>query len=339
MATPDTAYVNSVREQLLSRRARLEDVLARSEEEQFSRLLHEVDHALEKIDAETYGLCEVCHDTVETDRLIADPLVKVCLGCLSPAQQRSLEYDLELAAQIQQVSLPACDTSFSGWDICYHYQPAGVISGDYCDLISDGKGGLYFILADVAGKGVAAALLSSNLRAMFRALIPMNFRVENLLAHASRLFRESTLPTQYATLVFGHATAAGELQLVNAGHLPALLVQKSGITIFESNNLPLGMFGNQEFTASRALLAPDDTLVLYTDGVTEAQNAAGEEYGVDAVRRLVEQKGMGCPEKLVHACREHLQLFRGDGARADDETLLAIQYTPAAGAAAGSRLS
>lgn len=331
MATPDTAYVNSVREQLLVRRARLEDVLARTEEEQYSRLLHEVDHALEKFDDETYGLCEVCHDPVESERLLADPLVKVCLGCLTPAQQRFLEYDLELAAQVQKVSLPACDTAIPGWDICYHYQPAGVISGDYCDLVSDGKGGLYFILADVAGKGVAAALQSSNLRAMFRALIPLNLGTEKLLAHASRLFRESTLPTQYATLVFGHTTVSGEMELINAGHLPAFLIQATGVTTFESTNLPLGMFGNQEFAARRALLAPGDTLVLYTDGVSEAQNPAGEEYGVDAIRRLVEQQALNCPEKLVHAYREDLQLFRGNGERRDDETLLAIQYTPTAG--------
>ena len=100
--------------------------------------------------------------------------------------------------------------------------------------MSDGKGGLNFILADVAGKGLAAAMLSSNLRAMFRTLIPLDLGTEKLLAHASRLFRESTLPSHYATLVFGKTTASGEMEIVNAGHLPVLLVQKTGITVFEA---------------------------------------------------------------------------------------------------------
>jgi sigma-B regulation protein RsbU (phosphoserine phosphatase) len=330
MAIADTGFVPNVREQLLDRRARLEGVLGRNDTAQLNHLLQEVDQALQRIDVGKFGVCEVCHDPIESERLLTDPLMRVCLGCLSPAQQRALEYDLELAAQIQNGLLPPPDLSIPGWEVSYHYRAAGVVSGDYCDLMSDGKGGLYFVIADVAGKGVAAAMLSANLRAMFRTLIPLNLGTEQLLAHASRLFCESKLPTQYATLVFGRTTATGELEIVNAGHPPALLVQQSGITVFESTGLPLGMFCNQQFTASRSLLGPGDTLVLYTDGISETQNLAGEEYGNQALRALIEQKGLCCPENLVAACREHLDAFRGACERHDDETLLAVQFAPTA---------
>ncbi|HVP56063.1 MAG TPA: PP2C family protein-serine/threonine phosphatase [Candidatus Eisenbacteria bacterium] len=326
MATIETGYLQTAREQLQSRRERLENVLHEHPTEQLSQLLTEVDQALERIDTGHYGECAVCHGTVETDRLLHDPLVSVCLECLSPTQQRALEYDLELAARIQNGLLPAPDVSIPGWQVAYHYRPAGVIGGDYCDVISDGRGGAYFLIADVAGKGVAAAMLTANLRAVFRALVPLGMPVEELLAHANRLFCEGKLPMQYATLVFGYSSPAGELKLVNAGHLPAFLVHGSGVDQMESGGLPLGLFCEQQFIAESAELVPGDMLVLFTDGVSEAQDARGEEYGVGKLLTLIEEGKFSCPEKVIEACRDCLQDFRGDTPRADDETLLAIQF-------------
>jgi sigma-B regulation protein RsbU (phosphoserine phosphatase) len=328
MAIADTPFTGNTREQLLDRRARLEDVLTRNESEQMQRLLDDVDHALERMNVGKFGYCEVCHDTLESDRLLSDPTITVCLGCLSPAQQRSLEHDLELAAEIQRGLLPPSDITIPGWDVAYHYRPAGVVSGDYCDLISSGDGGLYFLLADVSGKGIAAALLSANLRAVFRALIPLGLSMEKMLAQASRLFCESTLSTQYATLVAGRVTPGGDMEIVNAGHLPIMLAGESEVTVFESKDLPFGMFCDQEFTAAKTRLQPGDTLVLFTDGISEAQNHAGEEYGIQPLRFLVEGQPRTCPNLLVRACREHLDGFRAGRERTDDETLLAIQYQP-----------
>ena len=217
--------------------------------EQLHELLGQVDQALARIDEGTFGVCEVCHDTVEEERILHDPLTSVCLGCLTPNQQRALEYDLELAARIQNGLLPATDVAIAGWEIAYHYRPAGVVGGDYCDVIPDGRGGLYFIIADVAGKGVAAAMLTANLRAVMRALVPLNLPLQKMLSQANRLFCESKLPMQYATLVVGHSSATGAVELVNAGHLPALLVRGSQVECFDSNDLPLGMFCDQEFTS------------------------------------------------------------------------------------------
>ncbi len=326
MATIETGYVQTAREQLQARRERLESVLEEHPTEQLNQLLTQVDQALERIDTGHFGMCTVCHETVEADRLMHDPLVSVCLGCLSPAQQRSLEHDLELAAQIQRGLLPPPNVEIAGWDIAYHYRPAGVISGDYCDLLGWDDGGLQFLIADVSGKGIAAALLSANLRAVFRALIPLGLSLDKTLAQASRLFCESTLPTQYATLVAGRVSADGELEMVNAGHLPVLLAGEHGMRIFESTDLPFGMFCDQQFTSTKTRLFQGDTLVLFTDGISEAQNRSGDEYGVQALKNLLQEKGLCCPERLVEACRERVKQFRGGSERADDETLLAMQY-------------
>ncbi len=124
------------------------------------RLLEEVDSALDRIDRGAYGVCEVCQGTVDEEVISENPLARVCLECLTPKQQRALEYDLELAGEIEKGLLPHSDVAFAGWETCYHYQAAGVVSGDYCDLIPGVNGELHFVMADVSGKGVAAAMLS-----------------------------------------------------------------------------------------------------------------------------------------------------------------------------------
>ncbi len=329
MAIGDTTYVSNVREQLLAGRARLSDVLNQSDSERVLQLLGEVDSALERIDHGTFGVCEICEGTVDEPLLRDNPLARVCLECLTPKQQRALEYDLELAAQIQKGLLPPCDLAIAGWEICYHYQPAGLVSGDYCDLIEGKNGELYFVMADVSGKGVAAAMLSSNLRAIFRSLIPIGLPVGELVSRANQLFRQSALPSQYATLVCGKITAQGDMEIVNAGHLPAVLAGAWGTVVFDSTTQPLGVFDGQEFSAAATRLVPGDTLVLYTDGISETENDAGDEYGVERIKHMIEEHRAGCPVQLVDACKAHLTSFRGGQERFDDETLLAMQFAPA----------
>src|SRR5215216_489006 len=130
-----TVIDSAMREQLLERRHRLEAAAAEGEDAaQLRRLLGEVDAALARMDEKTFGLCEICQAPVEADRLIADPLVCVCLGCLSPRQRRALEEDLELAAQIQAGLLPCREFRHDGWQVSYHYEAASLVSGDYCDF-------------------------------------------------------------------------------------------------------------------------------------------------------------------------------------------------------------
>jgi sigma-B regulation protein RsbU (phosphoserine phosphatase) len=174
-------------------------------------------------------------------------------------------------------------------------------------------------------------MLSSNLRAVFRSLIPIGLHTEELMSRANQLFRQSALPNQYATLVCGKATQGGDIEIVNAGHLPVLLGHSAGITVFESTSQPLGMFDDQRFVAAKHKLLAGETLVLYTDGISEAENDDGEEYGVDRLRALVGRHCSACPVQLIDACKNHLNSFRGRRERFDDETLLAIQYAPVAG--------
>src|SRR5215472_11789393 len=146
-----------LREQLEVRRAELNIVIQEGASSgPCQELLHEVDAAIERMENGSFGICEVCHDPVEKERLLADPLARLCLDHLSSDEQRALERDLELAARVQRRLLPQSNVQFRDWQIRLHYKPAGLVSGDYCDLIvpeeEDGK--LVFLLGDVSGKGV-----------------------------------------------------------------------------------------------------------------------------------------------------------------------------------------
>ena len=169
---PDTTE-SFLHDQLVARRQRLESSarvvgLAGG----IAELLSEVDAALARIETGTYGLCESCHDTIEKDRLLADPLVRLCLDHLTEGQRRALEQDLEFAGQLQRGLLPQANLQFGGWAVSYHYRPLGLVSGDYCDLVAreNGSTDLFFALGDVSGKGVAASMLMSQLHAIFRTL-------------------------------------------------------------------------------------------------------------------------------------------------------------------------
>jgi sigma-B regulation protein RsbU (phosphoserine phosphatase) len=144
-----------------------------------------------------------------------------------------LEHDLELATRIQRGLLPDPAQALDGWEFAYHYQPARIVSGDYCDIVA-ADGAMYFLLGDVSGKGVAASMLMSHLHAMVRALISVGLPLSALLERASRVFCESTLPMHYATLVCGRATADGEVEICNAGHVPPIVVRAGGITLLEA---------------------------------------------------------------------------------------------------------
>src|SRR5262244_583386 len=170
-----------LREQLLERRGKLQTASHSHETVEVRRLLDEVDAALRRMDDGSYGLCDACHDPIEPERLLADPLTRLCLGDLTVDQQHALEDDLQLASQIQKGLLPSRDYKVDGWEIAYYYEPAGLVSGDYCDLISKPDQSLYFIVGDVSGKGVAASMLMAHLQAMFRTLTSINLPLGQLL--------------------------------------------------------------------------------------------------------------------------------------------------------------
>jgi sigma-B regulation protein RsbU (phosphoserine phosphatase) len=315
-----------VRGQLMDRHQKLETALVKfSESGRLRQLLQEVDAALDRLSAGSYGVCEVCHDPVEPERLIADPLARFCLDHLSPREQRMLERDLEMAAKIQSGLLPQPDCTFGSWQVARHYEAAGPVSGDYCDLAPDGDGSLFFMLGDVSGKGVAAAMLMTQLHAMFRSLKSVGLPLTEIVERASRLLCESSLPTQYATLVCGKADPEGAVEICSAGHLPVLWLNGGDVRTIDSTDLPVGVFSEQEFSSHTVRLQPGDALLLYTDGLSEARDLHGAEYGIERLTRLAPAIRESSPRAMIDACLEDLQVFGGGAPNSDDLTIMAIR--------------
>jgi sigma-B regulation protein RsbU (phosphoserine phosphatase) len=314
-----------LRDQLLLRRERLEQAMARGQAVNALKLLEEVDQALARMESGSYGLCDQCHSAVEPDRLMADPLLRFCIDHLPPEKQRALEADLELAAKLQTRLLPPKDFQCDGWRVAYHYEPAGIVSGDYCDFVQGRDGSLYFALGDVSGKGVAASLLMSNLSAMFRTLAPLDVAVADLMSHANRVFCESTLPSQYATVVLGKAMTDGTVELANAGHLEPIVIGSGATKKIASTGLPIGLFRDEPVRSTTFRVQPGEVLVLYSDGVTETANDRSEDYGADRLAIIAAECLKSSPSEAVARCIADVAAFRGSVGAADDQTLMVIQ--------------
>ena len=311
---------------LLNRRQRLGSAVpAGAQRSEIQRLIADVDAALQRMEAGTYGLCESCGDPVEGERLAADPLARFCIDHLSAREQNALERDLQLASRVQRALLPNADVQVPGWDVRYHYEPAGVVSGDYCDVVARDNGDLFFIVGDVSGKGVAASILTGHLHASFRTLVALGLSVRDLVDHVNRLFCESTMDAHYATLVCGRASPSGDLELCIAGHVPPLVVRDGKVAPIDVQGFPIGIFCAVPFTAHTLRLAPGNLLFLYTDGLSDARNASDEDYGVERIVKMLERHACRSTQELVQAWRQEIASFRGDTPRADDLTFMVIR--------------
>jgi sigma-B regulation protein RsbU (phosphoserine phosphatase) len=321
-----TAIEPILHQQLIDRREKLQVATQTANPtSELNRLLKEVDAALLRMESGTYGLCDVCHDPVETDRLLADPLTRLCIDHLSPREQRALEDDLELAARIQNGLLPKPSLTIDGWDVAYHYEPAGLVSGDYCDLIRSEDNTFHFMVGDVSGKGIAASMLMAHLQATFRTLVSTNLPLDQMLERASRMFCESTLPTHYATLVCGKVGTDGTVEISNAGHLPPLVIQSGEARSIEATGLPLGMFSSEQFSVTQFHMKKGDTLLIYTDGLSEVQDDHGTEYGVDRLQEVLAANNHRAPREIISNCIRELNGFSNSGLPADDLTVMAIK--------------
>jgi len=326
MSATIRATTPDLRSELINWRERLESVSIASQENiELSGLLREVRSAIERLSApESYGVCQICHDLIGQAAMNADPLARACLNCLTPEQLAELDDDLGRAWLIQGEFLPKQDFKFNGWEVSYYYEPAGRLSGDYCDLVSTDAGDLYFLIGDVAGKGVAASLLMSRLHAIFRSLITARLPVNELVERANHLFADTTMRPYYATLVCGRASAHGDVEICNAGHCPPLLLRGQAVTPVAATGLPVGMFCQERYETVRFNLKRNDRLLLYTDGLSEARNAATEEYG----DRLKNTLGV-CADlqatKVVTRLVADMREFSSGNPLNDDLTVMAIE--------------
>jgi len=239
-----------------------------------------------------------------------------------------LQTQLELARQVQLRLLPERRCCLSDWEVAFSYEAAGFVSGDYIDLIPAGADAFYFALGDVSGKGVAASMLMSHLHATLRTLLPSNRTIEEVVTTASSTFCQSALPAQFATLVLGKADRSGNVELVNAGHNPVLLVEGAEVEVIAAASLPLGMFCSTEFASVKRRVSPESTLFLYSDGITESTDEAGNEFDQNRLANTLLQSRNQLPSAVVETIQRTIIGYTNGAQPSDDRTMLALRWSP-----------
>jgi len=250
------------------------------------------------------------------------------------AERSKLEQEMDIARTIQTQLLPTSFPEPPGWDIYGFSVPARQVGGDCFDVIDLGDGKLAITIGDVAGKGTPAAILMANIQAAVRALAESGVEPRQLMRHVNRIAHSYTGDSEFITFFYCVLdTRTGEIRYVNAGHnLPCVLRSDGEKEFLDKGGLIVGIMSDVEYEDAVVSLGPGDSIVLFTDGVTEALNPEEEMFGDERLEGLlVEHRHLGARdiEKRVYT---ELTGFVAGAAQADDITMVVVKCY--AGAAA-----
>jgi serine phosphatase RsbU (regulator of sigma subunit) len=242
----------------------------------------------------------------------------------------ALHKELELAARIQADLFPAALPRIAGYDLAARNRPARQCGGDYYDVlpVPGGTGSrMLFCVADVSGKGLPASLLMSSMQATLRALLGRLSSLPALAMHANDLLHATTPPNKYVTAALLELdTASGEGRYVSAGHTDTLHLRATGETMWlGSTGTPLGLMAGLPYGEASFAMGPGDVVALFSDGVTEAQDAAGEEFGEARLADVVRAASDLPAQAIVQRVFEAIDAFAGEAPQYDDITLLVLK--------------
>jgi len=246
----------------------------------------------------------------------------------SPETRGPSPEEMKIAREVQARLLCPKSLRMDRLRYCGRSLPAGEIGGDYFDFLDAGPGRLGLALGDISGKGVSAALMMAGLQASLRSLYAETADdLGRLLRSVNRLFCESTAAQHYASLFLAdYDDATGRLRYANCGHLPPLLLHAdSTVCRLTPTATVLGMFEEWECAVSEVRLEPGDTLLMFTDGATEARNDRGDEYGEARLLEALSRRRHLPVSPLVWELQWAIRSFSGSR-RHDDLTLVAARF-------------
>ena len=266
------------------------------------------------------NLTAVSHDILAVVAREAAALVESTHLAHREEENRRYQQELSIAAQIQQrlmaVTIPELPyASLNAKNI-----PCRDIGGDFYDVVSTEEG-LTVVLTDVSGKGISAAILASILQGMIYAQIIARVPLAEIASAANRFLCQKVMGEKYATLILCRLTAAGEFEYVTCGHIPPILVAGGECQRLRETNLPIGLM-ETDFNSATAKLGPHDRVIIVTDGVTEAENDAGEMFGDERLESASVATHGPCFDHIFARVKE----FCGNTQLNDDCTLLELSY-------------
>lgn len=252
------------------------------------------------------------------------------LVLMEVADRLSLKGELEVARDIQLAMLPAGVRHAGDAVVCGVTRPANTVGGDFYDVIPLADGRLVLAIGDVAGKGSPAALLMALLLAMLRTLVDEGLEAGRLIERLNVQVAKHSPASRFITFFYAvYDPGTGDLQFVNAGHLPPLLLRASGriepVTASTGSGLALGMFDHATYDTQRVTVERGDVLVLYTDGITEAENPDGKAFEDTGLEAVVRRTAGSDPGQIGSAILEAVERYAADARLADDLTALVLK--------------
>jgi sigma-B regulation protein RsbU (phosphoserine phosphatase) len=242
-------------------------------------------------------------------------------------EQERLQHEFFLARNIQQSLLPRQLPQSDYFQIFAVTMPTEAVGGDYYDVVQLPDERYGFVVADVSGKGLPAAMLAASLQGAFAAVAAGGPELAELFRRVNEFLCERTPPEMFATMFYGVLTRQGEFQFVNAGHVsPLVICADGGVRSLEAENFPVGLFARAIFSVERAQVQPGDLIAICSDGVTEARDLDGELFGEHRLREFLE----GCAgQSAQDVCRSvvaRVHDFVGEAPQSDDITLTVLRY-------------
>ncbi len=245
------------------------------------------------------------------------------------ADRLSLKGELEIARDIQLAMLPSGLRQAGDADICGLTRPANTVGGDFYDILTLADGRIVLAVGDVAGKGSPAALLMALLLAILRTLVDEGLETSRLVERLNVQVARHSPSSRFITLFFGiYDPVTGGLEYVNAGHLPPLVRRADGRYERVDNvagGLALGMFASATYQTQSMTMAPGDLLVLYSDGITEAETPSGVAFEETGLQVLIDLNHEQTPEALGRSILAGVEAHAGDARLADDLTVLVLR--------------
>jgi len=234
--------------------------------------------------------------------------------------------EIQIARDVQIALQPQRQPTVPGWSFWCYTRPANDVGGDLVDYLTlDGfRHGV--ALGDVAGKGLGAALLSAKLQATLRALVPEAVSLDELGARVNAIFHRDGIDNRYATLFYAEVEHnSGRVRYLNAGHNPPLVIRANGVERLRASSFPLGMLPRVAYEEGRLDLAPGDVLLVYSDGLTEASNPSGEEFGSGRLEAVVPRLRGLSPAAVGELLLVEVDRFLGDARASDDLSLVVVR--------------
>jgi serine phosphatase RsbU (regulator of sigma subunit) len=244
-------------------------------------------------------------------------------------ERARLAQELKVAAEIQRALLPRTRYRCETFEVMAASVPCRAIGGDFFDYFEFSNGGFGFALGDVAGKGPPAALLTAVLQGTFAACAQLGATPAQILKRVNDALVRRAIESRFATVVYGALSCDGRLTYCNAGHNPPLLIGKGGLRRLDKGGLIVGVFEQATFEEETVQLDPGDTLIVFSDGISEALNPDGDEFGEERLVSCVETNRELPPAILLECVLDTVQRFRADAAQNDDLTLLVLRYVGA----------